>query len=419
MSSELALSVAGLGKRYQIGARQQPYPMLRDRLAHALSWPVRRFRNRRQDGGPSLPLWALRDVSFDVRRGEVLGLIGGNGAGKSTLLKILSRITEPTEGEARVYGRVGSLLEVGTGFHPELTGRENIYLNGAILGMPRTEIARRFDEIVSFAEVDRFVDTPVKYYSSGMYVRLGFAVAAQMDSDILIVDEVLAVGDTRFQQKCLGTLNDATRGGRTVLFVSHNMAAIQRLCTSALLLDRGRVVHVGDVRSTVGAYLAGGARGGFVATARTGDPQVLSVELRDVAGAPVARPVCTEPLVCHVRYVLPRLSPDTGTALTVLAPDGTPVFTTTSEDAGLNLPSETGEYEVRITIPGHALLAGDFHLAVSLLSGADVVHALEPALSFVLDTGPSPLYARDTQRRGLVHVPCRWAVLAAETAVLG
>jgi lipopolysaccharide transport system ATP-binding protein len=418
MSSDLALSVAGLGKRYQIGARQQPYPMLRDRLAHAFAWPLRRFRNRQHDGGPSVPLWALRDVSFDVRRGEVLGLIGGNGAGKSTLLKILSRITEPTEGEARVHGRVGSLLEVGTGFHPELTGRENIYLNGAILGMPRVEIARRFDEIVSFAEIDQFVDTPVKYYSSGMYVRLGFAVAAQMDSDILIVDEVLAVGDTRFQQKCLGTLNDATRGGRTVLFVSHNMAAIQRLCTSALLLDRGRVVHAGDVRSTVAAYLAGGARGGFAAPARTGAAQIVSVDLRDAAGAPVARPVCTEPLTCHVRYVLPRISPDTGLVMTVLTADGTPVFTTTSEDAELDLASEAGEYEVRVTVPADALLAGDFHLSVWLMSSTDVVHAVDPALSFALDTGPSRLYARDTQRRGIVHVPCRWSVLAAEAAVV-
>ena len=418
MSSDLALRVAGLGKRYQIGARQQPYPMLRDRLVQAFSWPLRRFRNRQHDGGPSVPLWALRDVSFDVRRGEVLGLIGGNGAGKSTLLKILSRITEPTEGEARVYGRVGSLLEVGTGFHPELTGRENIYLNGAILGMSRLEIARRFDEIVSFAEIDKFVDTPVKYYSSGMYVRLGFAVAAQMDSDILIVDEVLAVGDTRFQQKCLGTLNDVTRGGRTVLFVSHNMAAIQRLCTSALLLDSGRVVHVGDVRSTVAAYLARGSRAAFVAPARTGGAQVLSVELRDRTGAPLARPICTEPLECHVRYLLPRTAPNTGLTVTVLTADGTAVFTTTAEDADLELSSEPGEYEVRVTIPAHALLAGDFHLSVWLMSSSDIVHALDPALSFALDTGPSRLYARETERRGVVHVPCRWSVLAGNAVAV-
>jgi lipopolysaccharide transport system ATP-binding protein len=418
MSSELALAVAGLGKRYQIGARQQPYPMLRDRLAQAFTWPLRRLRNRQHDGGPSVPLWALRDVSFEVRRGEVLGLIGGNGAGKSTLLKILSRITEPTEGEACVHGRVGSLLEVGTGFHPELTGRENIYLNGAILGMPRAEIARRFDEIVGFAEIEQFVDTPVKYYSSGMYVRLGFAVAAQMDSDILIVDEVLAVGDTRFQQKCLGTLNDATRGGRTVLFVSHNMAAIQRLCTSALLLDSGRVVHAGDVRSTVAAYLSGGARGGFAAAARTGEAQVLSVELQDPSGAPLARPVCTEPIVCHIRYVLPRTAPDTGLMVTLMTADGTPVFTTTAEDAELDLSSEPGEYDVRVTIPAHSLLAGDFHLSTWLMSSSDVVHALDPALSFALDTGPSQLYARDAQRRGIVHVPCRWSVLAAHAVAV-
>ena len=418
MSSEIALRVAGLGKRYQIGARRQPYPMLRDRLAHAFTWPVRWLQNRHHDGGPSVPLWALRDVSFDVRRGEVLGVIGGNGAGKSTLLKILSRITEPTEGEAAVYGRVGSLLEVGTGFHPELTGRENIYLNGAILGMRRGEIARRFDDIVSFAELEQFVDTPVKYYSSGMYVRLGFAVAAQMDTDILIVDEVLAVGDTRFQQKCLGTLNDVTRGGRTVLFVSHNMAAIQRLCTSALLLDHGRVVHRGDVRSTVAAYLAGGARGGYVAPHRTGHAQVLAVDLCDPFGAPLVRPVCTDAIVCRVRYVLPRIAPDTDLMLTVLTADAAPVFSTSSHDAGMTLPSEPGEYETCVTIPPDTLLAGDFHLSVSLMSSSDVVHAVDPALSFALDTGASPLYARNTQRRGVVHVPCRWTVSASETVAM-
>jgi lipopolysaccharide transport system ATP-binding protein len=418
MSSEIALRVAGLGKRYQIGARRQPYPMLRDRLARAFTWPLRRLRNRHHDGGPSVPLWALRDVSFDVRRGEVLGVIGGNGAGKSTLLKILSRITEPTEGEAAVYGRVGSLLEVGTGFHPELTGRENIYLNGAILGMRRAEIARRFDDIVSFAELEQFVDTPVKYYSSGMYVRLGFAVAAQMDTDILIVDEILAVGDTRFQQKCLGTLNDVTRGGRTVLFVSHNMAAIQRLCTSALLLDHGRVAHVGDVRSTVAAYLAGSARGGYVAPHRTGHAQVLAVDVCDLSGASLVRPVCADAIVCRVRYVLPRTAPDTDVVLTVLTADATPVFSTSSHDAGMRLPSEPGEYETSVIIPADTLLAGDFHLSVWLLSGSEVVHAVEPALSFALDTGASPLYARGMPRRGVVHVPCRWTVTTAEALAI-
>ncbi|HET59761.1 MAG TPA: ABC transporter ATP-binding protein, partial [Chloroflexi bacterium] len=202
--------------------------------------------------------WALKDVSFEVKRGEVVGVIGRNGAGKSTLLKILSRITEPTTGHAEIHGRVGSLLEVGTGFHPELTGRENIYLNGAILGMKRTEIARKFDEIVAFSEIEKFLDTPVKRYSSGMYVRLAFAVAAHLEPEILLVDEVLAVGDASFQKKCLGKMGDIAGEGRTVLFVSHNMAAVQSLCSKALLLVHGQIDAIGDVDSVIQGYLCSG-----------------------------------------------------------------------------------------------------------------------------------------------------------------
>ena len=275
--ADISIKITGLGKRYTIGAREQQYDTLRDRIAAAAARPFRRMA----PGGfaASKTIWALRGITHEIRRGEVVGVIGGNGAGKSTLLKILSRITEPTEGEAEIHGRVGSLLEVGTGFHPDLTGRENIFLNGAILGMRKAEIARKFDEIVRFAEIDEFIDTPVRHYSSGMYVRLGFAVAAQMEPEILIVDEVLAVGDVHFQRKCLGKLDDVARSGRTVLFVSHNMAAIQRLCTSAMLLHHGQLVRVGDVRSTVAAYLSGEARGGFLAAVRTGNAQILSADL--------------------------------------------------------------------------------------------------------------------------------------------
>src|SRR5205814_4710068 len=203
--------------------------------------------------------WAVRNASFDVNHGEVLGLVGRNGAGKSTLLKILSRITEPTEGRAVVRGRVGSLLEVGTGFHPELTGRENIYLNGAILGMQRTEIARRFDEMVAFAGVERFIDTPVKRYSSGMYLRLAFAVAAHLEPEILLVDEVLAVGDAAFQKKCLGRMSEVAREGRTVLFVSHNLPSIEKLCQRVVVIDGGKVMMAGDPVTCIAAYLGAGA----------------------------------------------------------------------------------------------------------------------------------------------------------------
>src|SRR6478736_2221786 len=234
--SQIAVRVDGLSKQYKIGGRQKTYGTLRDDLVSSLKSMFRLNGSRKPDLGipASVPepdtFWALKDVSFQVNEGEVLGIIGRNGAGKSTLLKLLSRITEPTAGRFRVRGRVASLLEVGTGFHPELTGRENVFLNGAILGMGRREIARKFDEIVAFAEVEKFLDTPVKYYSSGMYMRLAFAVAAHLEPEILIVDEVLAVGDAEFQKKCLGMMEEVSKGeGRTILFVSHNMAAVRQL----------------------------------------------------------------------------------------------------------------------------------------------------------------------------------------------
>ncbi|MHC4309788.1 MAG: ABC transporter ATP-binding protein [Planctomycetota bacterium] len=258
--SDIAIRVDGLSKQYRIGAKQERHRTLRDTLTDAIVSPFRRARKllRGQAYGAAEldeTIWALRDVSFEIKRGEVVGIIGRNGAGKTTLLNILSRITEPTEGQAEIRGRVGSLLEVGTGFHPELTGRENIYLNGAILGMRKAEIERKFDEIVDFAEVEKFIDTPVKHYSSGMYVRLAFAVAAHLEPEILIVDEVLAVGDAAFQRKCLGKMGDAAKEGRTVLFVSHNMAATNQLCSRAILLDEGKAVSDGNASDVIVKYL--------------------------------------------------------------------------------------------------------------------------------------------------------------------
>jgi lipopolysaccharide transport system ATP-binding protein len=255
---DLAIRVEKLGKRYRIGQLQQRQDTLRDALTASLSAPLNLLR--RNDGrgtGKTTAdtIWALKDVSFEVRHGEIVGIIGHNGAGKSTLLKILSRITEPTEGRAEIHGRVGSLLEVGTGFHPELTGRENLYLSGAILGIKRAEIDRKFDEIIAFAEIEQFLDTPVKRYSSGMYVRLAFAVAAHLESEVLLVDEVLAVGDAAFQRKCLGKMEDTSREGRTILFVSHNMSAIKNLCKTAYLLSHGNIIFSGDVGDVIAQYL--------------------------------------------------------------------------------------------------------------------------------------------------------------------
>src|ERR1041385_4988015 len=292
-----AIKIERLGKRYRIGGLHPGYMTLREILGGIVTRP---FTRNKTNGHQTI--WALRDVQIEIAHGELVGIIGRNGAGKSTLLKILSRVTRPTTGEIEIHGRVGSLLEVGTGFHPDLTGRENIFLNGAILGMRKAEIERKFDDIVRFAEIGEFIDTPVKHYSSGMYVRLGFAVAAHMEPEILIVDEVLAVGDVHFQRKCLGKLDDVARSGRTVLFVSHNMAAVQRLCTSAMLLQRGNLVRVGNVRSTVAAYLGGEARGGFVAAARTADPQILSADLEDMAGRSLDNPSCSRPIVCRLAF---------------------------------------------------------------------------------------------------------------------
>src|SRR2546423_4760204 len=249
------ITVENVGKRYRIGQSQASYSTLRDSLVEAVRSPFKRLA---RNNGPAEFIWAVENVSFEVKPGEVVGLIGRNGAGKSTLLKLLSRITEPTKGRILLYGRVGSLLEVGTGFHAELTGRENIYLNGAILGMARNEIVRKFDEIVSFAEVEKFIDTPVKHYSSGMYLRLAFAVAAHLEPEILLVDEVLAVGDARFQRKCLDKMQDVGKQGHTILFVSHNMAAITRLCPRTILLDQGHVLSDGPSHQVASEHLSGG-----------------------------------------------------------------------------------------------------------------------------------------------------------------
>jgi lipopolysaccharide transport system ATP-binding protein len=256
-SATPAVRAEGLGKRYHRSRAVDPSRTLRDALAESAAGVVRaagRLVSRGERPSPSA-FWALRDVSFEVAEGEAVGLIGGNGAGKSTLLKLLTRVTAPTTGRAQIRGRVGSLLEVGTGFHPDLSGRDNVFLNGAILGMRRAEIARKFDEIVAFAEVEAFIDTPVKRYSSGMYMRLAFAVAAHLEPDVLLVDEVLAVGDTAFQKKCLGKMGEVRAAGRTVLFVSHNMAAVQSLCSRALWLREGRIVEDGPARAVVSRYL--------------------------------------------------------------------------------------------------------------------------------------------------------------------
>jgi len=307
--SDIALRTVGLGKMYRIGGERAKYRTLRDTVVQTAKRPIERIRHPGAATHVSAPFWALRDIDMAVQHGEVLGVIGSNGAGKSTLLKILSHITEPTEGRVEIWGRVRSLLEVGTGFHGELTGRENIYLNGAILGMTRAEIKSKFDEIVEFSEISRFLDTPVKRYSSGMYVRLAFAVAAHLEPEILLVDEVLAVGDAAFQKKCLGKMGEVASEGRTVLFVSHNMATILSLCSEVIWLDAGRIVCRDGAKEAVGQYMASARseqrapliertdRGG------SGDILLTSISVQSVRGGdgdPSIR--CTDRLRIELAY---------------------------------------------------------------------------------------------------------------------
>jgi lipopolysaccharide transport system ATP-binding protein len=369
--SETVIRVEGLSKQFRIGGTQPKYKTLRDTVTESFTAPFRRAAKlvRGQPAGASdldEVYWALRDVSFEVKVGEAVGIIGGNGAGKSTLLKILSRITEPTAGFAEIHGRVSSLLEVGTGFHYELTGRDNLYLNAAILGMKRAEIEAKFDEIVAFAEVEKFMDTPVKHYSSGMYLRLAFAVAAHLEPEILIVDEVLAVGDAQFQKKCLNKMQDVGKHGRTVLFVSHNMQAIARLCKRVILLHEGTVLRNGPADEVIGDYLDSGlgkspAREWNDLSTAPGNNivrlcavRVLSDGVQVTDAVDIRRPVCIEMeyQVLESGYVL---VPD----FVLTNQDGITVFVTIDCDPTWHrYPRPAGRYTSTVWIPGNYLAEG-------------------------------------------------------------
>jgi lipopolysaccharide transport system ATP-binding protein len=358
------VSVEGLGKRYRLHHSQQArYDTLRDVLAAGVRAPLGWLNGGRRDTVEDF--WALNGVTFDVRAGEVVGIIGPNGAGKSTLLKILSRITEPTSGRVVLDGRVASLLEVGTGFHPELTGRENVYLNGAILGMSRAEIVRKFDDIVSFAGVEAFLDTPVKRYSSGMFVRLAFAVAAHLDPEILIIDEVLAVGDLEFQQRSLGKMHEVSRGGRTVLFVSHNMAAINSLTTRTLLLHRGALDFDGPTSEAIGRYSQMAARTGQREGFGRGEhTAVLSVQLLDEASRPAPQYVPGRPLRVQVVFETdgsPRLSLE---VFVVDAMRQKLAMASLQHFEGVGLPERPGRYRTVLELQPVWLATGAYSLDV-------------------------------------------------------
>lgn len=415
--SELAIRAENIGKRYRLGTGAIRYPTLRDAVSE-------RFQSLRKLGAPREEeiLWALRGLSFDVHQGQVIGIVGRNGAGKSTLLKILSRVTEPTEGTAVIRGRVGSLLEVGTGFHPELTGRENIYLNGAILGMKRTEIDRKFDEIVSFAEVEKFIETPVKRYSSGMYLRLAFAVAAHLEPEILIVDEVLAVGDAEFQRKCLGKMSDVASQGRTVLFVSHNMSAILRLTEETLVIDKGKLAMRAPTPQAVDYYLSNGysqqreriwEKSEVPTSAHPFRPLMLRV--RGSNGTIVDSVRSTEPFTVEMEYSLD--APITGlrVGLYLTSTRGEIVFTTFDTDEPEEYESHTvrraGHYISRCQIPADLLNEGRFVLGVNASTFRIKRYFQdEQALTFNVDGTGAPGMQWPEPRLGSVRPRLKWHI---------
>jgi lipopolysaccharide transport system ATP-binding protein len=390
---DTAIRVCGLSKVYKIGAARPSG----DGLRHAVEQGVRRLGRRLLGRGEPPPpaeedFWALKDVSFDVRRGECVGVIGRNGAGKSTLLKILSRITEPTDGEIGLRGRVGSLLEVGTGFHPELTGRENVYLNGSVLGMSRREINAKFDEIVAFSEIEKFLDTPVKRYSSGMYVRLAFAVAAHLEPEILIVDEVLAVGDIGFQAKCLDKIRRMRGDGRTVLFVSHHMGTVSQLCQSVVRLEKGRVVQAGEARRQVEEYVkaqrAEAGRPVADRRDRTGDGSARILDAWFAAdGRRTDRVVAGQPVDVLVRYSArtPMRNPVVHIALYNEVGDATAY--TNSGYQGIRDVRLTTDAVVRCRVANLDLLPGHYYLNVCLCEGGAEADHVESATDLVVEAG--------------------------------
>jgi lipopolysaccharide transport system ATP-binding protein len=379
---EKAIQVRGLGKEYQIGTRERGYTTFRDAIVNAFAAPFRRLRQLSGSTQEDASFWALKDVSFDVEPGEVVGIIGRNGAGKSTLLKILSQITEPTTGEIKLNGRVASLLEVGTGFHPELTGRENIYLNGSILGMSRAEIKKKFDEIVAFAEVEKFLDTPVKRYSSGMYVRLAFAVAAHLEPEILIVDEVLAVGDVAFQKKCLGKMGEVAEGGRTVLFVSHSMTAVCQLCTKGILLRSGQLYLQGSVEAVSSEYMADASTtsGGtfdlrqHVARSSNHRPIIQSITLLGREGVPTTIFDHYSPLTVEMRVVLERPVAEPRVAVAIEDHLGRRITSFASYFEKPQLPTAVGEMVLRCEVSELRLGSGRYLISVSFGTKRDGLH---------------------------------------------
>jgi len=427
--SDVVIRADGLGKKYLIGheSERERYTALRDVLARTARGFVRSatdmFRGRQLISGDEVEeFWALKDVSFEIKRGEVVGIIGRNGAGKSTLLKILSRITEPSAGRVEIKGRVASLLEVGTGFHPELTGRENILLNGAILGMSRAEIKRKFDEIVAFAETEKFLDTPVKRYSSGMYVRLAFAVAAHLEPEILVVDEVLAVGDAEFQKKCLGKMQDVAGHGRTVLFVSHNMGAVRSLCDQGVLLAAGAVDFVGNIHEAVDRYLRTAMVSRSIAwpmAEAPGDHEVKLLSIEVARAAPVGSLRSSEPISINIDVHCEAVRPGLCIGFELISQDGVSLFWSHHTDgAEADWPRlSPGRNRLCCQLPADLLNSGDYLIAPRIsIHGVSWIVNTPPVISFSveIDHGVSPFWttqAVTNRRRGQLTPILAWKAI--------
>jgi len=417
---ETAILVDGISKQYRIGQQGITYRTLRETLVEPFNSIAK--KNGKKKSAPEV-IWALKDISFEVKRGQVLGVVGRNGAGKSTLLKILSRVTEPTEGTAQIYGRVGSLLEVGTGFHPELTGRENIYLNGAILGMKKSEIDQKFDEIVNFAEVEKFIDTPVKRYSSGMYLRLAFAVAAHLEPEILVVDEVLAVGDAEFQRKCLGKMSDVAREGRTVIFVSHNMSAILRLTEEALVIDKGHLLMRAPTPKAVDFYLSSGLTQEGQRTWQTDKLGIaslpfvpVSIRLLDAKGNVSDTVRSVEGFTIEVEYKLTETIKGLRVGIYIITSRGEFVFTSFDTDDPQTFEKfsqrENGHYISRCSVPANLLNGGRFVVGINASSYRIKTYFHdEQALVFNVDTSGAPGTQWPETRLGVVRPALEWKII--------
>ena len=411
--SDLAIRVVNLGKQYRIGGPPTANRTFREAIMDSLTAPIRWMRGERRS---IETFWALEDVSFEVKQGEAVGIIGRNGAGKSTLLKVLSRITRPTKGRVELYGRVASLLEVGTGFHPELTGRDNIYLNGAILGMSQGEIARKFDEIVDFSGVEKFLDTPVKHYSSGMYVRLAFAVAAHLEPEIMVVDEVLAVGDAEFQKKCLGKMNDVTKQGRTVLLVSHNMGAINQFSTKTVLIRNGKLVNFGPTNEVVSYYLSGDQNKNsdfrFDPNKDPNSPisftRLTVIKKNNEMGEEIG---VNDGFKIRIEILAKRLVENADIGIRVDNQIGYPVFTSALSETTKSLTHfEKGVYKYLIEFPPTFLTPGVFRITFAIHTPQVKIHDFLDNLVTIeiLETGRHPLWQYAGNNYGDVFVNLPW-----------